>query len=53
LTLTLGCLNPKIVNPDVTNPNPDPNSNPNPNNCDYEKPSRVLKFKVVTVHHEY
>ena len=44
LALTLGCVNPKIVNPDVTNPNPDPNSNPNPdpnsnpnhNNCGYE-----------------
>ena len=34
--LTLGCINPKIVNPDVTNPNPDSNSNPNPNNCGYE-----------------
>ena len=38
LALTLGCINPKIVNPDVTNPNPnpDPNSNPNPNNCGNE-----------------
>ena len=36
LALTLGCLNPKNLNPNVTNPNPDPNCNPNPNNCDYE-----------------
>ena len=34
LALTLGCVNPKIVNPDVTNPNADCNSNPN--NCGYE-----------------
>ena len=27
--LTLGCLNPKNVNPN--DPNPDPNFNPNPN----------------------
>ena len=31
LALTLGCLNPKNLNP-----NPDPNSNPYPNNCGYE-----------------
>jgi len=31
LALTLGCLNPKNLNP-----NPDPNSNPIPNNCGYE-----------------
>ena len=36
LALTLGCLNPKNLNPNVTNPNPDPNCNPNPNNCGYE-----------------
>ena len=29
-------LNPKHLNPDVTNPNPDSNLNPNPNNCGYE-----------------
>ena len=31
LALTLGCLNPKNLNPSVTNPNPD--SNANPQNC--------------------
>ena len=36
LALTLGCLNPKNLNPNVTSPNPKPNSNPNPNNCGYE-----------------
>ena len=36
LALTLGCLNPKNLNPSVTNPNPDHNSNPYPNNCGYE-----------------
>ena len=30
LALTLGYLNPKNLNPNVTNPNP------NPNNCGYE-----------------
>jgi len=45
LALTLGFINPKIVNPDVTNPNPD--SNPNPNNCGYVKPSRALQLEVV------
>ena len=34
LALTLGYLNPKILNPNHTNPNL--NSNQNPNNCGYE-----------------
>ena len=55
LALTLGCVNPNIVNPDVTNPNTDSNSNPNPNNCGYEStknPSRVLQLEVVLSNHE-
>ena len=34
LALNLGCLNPKILKPNHTNPNQKPNSNPN--NCYFE-----------------
>ena len=42
LALTLGCLNPKNLNHNVTNPNPDPNSN-----------LTLTLIEVVLSDHEY